>query len=191
MLPASQVGVGLFLAVVWCLFALCTGAYFMRMGVSDWRPVPVPRLLWLNTGVLVLSSVALQIALVAARRRQLDTVRLALVTGAITAIAFLVGQLMAWRELVADGYYLSSNPANSFFYLITGMHGLHIVGGLIALTVAIIRAWTPQWRMDRLRLSVELCAMYWHFLLFIWLAVFVLLAGWAADFIDICRQLLT
>jgi cytochrome c oxidase subunit III len=118
-------------------------------------------------------------------------VRLALVTGGITAVAFLVGQLMAWRELVADGYYLSSNPANSFFYLITGMHGLHIVGGLIALTVAIVRAWTPQWRMDRLRLSVELCAMYWHFLLFIWLAVFVLLAGWAADFIDICRQLLT
>jgi cytochrome c oxidase subunit III len=191
MMPAAKVGVGVFLAVVGCLFALFTSAYFMRMGLSDWHAMPVPRLLWLNTGVLVLSSVALQIALVAARRRQLDTVRLALVTGGITAVAFLVGQLMAWRELVADGYYLSSNPANSFFYLITGMHGLHIVGGLIALTVAIVRAWTPQWRMERLRLSVELCAMYWHFLLFIWLAVFVLLAGWAANFIDICRQLLT
>ena len=65
------------------------------------------------------------------------------------------------------------------------------IGGLIALAVVIVRAWTPQWRIERLRLSVELCAMYWHFLLFIWLAVFVLLAGWAADFIDICRQLLT
>ena len=191
MMPAAKVGVGVFLAVVGCLFALFTSAYFMRMGLSDWHAMPVPRLLWLNTGVLVLSSVALQIALIAARRRQIETVRLALVTGGITAVAFLVGQLMAWRELVAAGYYLSSNPANSFFYLITGMHGLHIVGGLIALAVVIVRAWTPQWRMERLRLSVELCAMYWHFLLFIWLAVFVLLAGWAADFIDICRQLLT
>ena len=134
-MPAAKVGVGVFLAVVGCLFALFTSAYFMRMGLSDWRAMPVPRLLWLNTGVLVLSSVALQCALVAARRRQLDMVRLGLVTGGITAVAFLVGQLMAWRELMADGYFLSSNPANSFFYLITGMHGLHIVGGLIALAV--------------------------------------------------------
>ena len=118
-MPAAKVGLGVFLAVVGCLFALFTSAYFMRMGLSDWQPMPVPRLLWLNTGVLVLSSVALQCALIAARRRQLDMVRLGLVTGGLTAIAFLIGPLMAWRELVADGYFLSGNPANSFFYLIT------------------------------------------------------------------------
>ena len=66
-MPAAKVGLGVFLAVVGCLFALFTSAYFMRMGLSDWRALPVPRLLWLNTGVLVLSSVALQCALVAAR----------------------------------------------------------------------------------------------------------------------------
>ena len=189
-MPAVKVGLGVFLAVVGCLFALFTSAYFMRMGLSDWQAMPVPRLLWLNTGVLLLSSVALQCALVAARRRQLDTVRLGLVTGGITAIAFLVGQVMAWRELTADGYFLSSNPANSFFYLMTAMHGLHILGGLVALAWTTVAAW-GQPRLERLRLSVELCAMYWHFLLFIWLAIFVLLAGWAADFIDICRQLLS
>ena len=97
---------------------------------------------------------------------------------------------MAWRELTADGYFLSSNPANSFFYLMTAMHGLHILGGLVALARTTVAAW-GQPRLERLRLSVELCAMYWHFLLFIWLAIFVLLAGWAADFIDICRQLLS
>ena len=80
MMPVAKVGVGVFLAVVGCLFALFTSAYFMRMGLSDWHAMPVPRLLWLNTGVLVLSSVALQIALIAARRRQLDMVRLGLVT---------------------------------------------------------------------------------------------------------------
>jgi cytochrome c oxidase subunit 3 len=191
-MPPAKVGLGVFLAVVGALFALFTSAYFMRMGLSDWRPMPVPKLLWLNTGMLMLSSVALQCALVAARRKDIRMVRLGLITGGLTALAFLIGQLQAWRDLVADGYYLSSNPANSFFYLITGMHGLHILGGLFGLGRTTAKAWSdaPNDR-QRLSLSVELCAMYWHFLLFIWLAIFVLLAGWAANFIDICRQLLS
>jgi cytochrome c oxidase subunit III len=189
-MPTAKIGMGVFLAVVGCLFALFTSAYLMRMSLSDWQPLPMPRLLWFNTAVLVLSSVALQVALAAARRGQLDTVRLGLATGGLTAFGFLIGQLLAWRELVADGYLLAGNPANSFFYLITGLHGLHIVGGLIGLARTTFRAWTST-RTDTFVLGVELCAMYWHFLLFIWLALFVLLAGWAADFIDICRQLLT
>jgi cytochrome c oxidase subunit 3 len=190
-MPAAKIGLGVFLAVVGCLFALFASAYFMRMELTDWRAMPLPPLLWINTGVLALSSVALQCALIAARRRQLDMVRLGLVTAAITTLAFLGGQLMAWRELTGDGYMLTANPANSFFYLLTGMHGLHIVGGLIALAVVAKHAWTPQWPSDRLRLGVELCAMYWHFLLFIWVGLFILLAGWAADLVAICRQLLT
>ncbi|MER9295730.1 cytochrome c oxidase subunit 3 [Mesorhizobium sp. M0621] len=189
-LPTAKIGLGVFLAVVGCLFALFTSAYFMRMAVSDWQPLPLPRLLWLNTGVLVLSSVALQCAVVAARKRQIDMVRLGLATAGLTALAFLVGQLVAWRQLTEDGYLLSSNPANSFFYLITGMHGLHILGGLVGLGRTTAGAWNGA-RPERLRLGVELCAMYWHFLLFVWLAIFALLAGWAATFIDICRQLLT
>jgi len=189
-MPAAKVGLGFFLAVVGCLFALFASAYFMRMALSDWQSLPVPRVLWFNTGILVLSSIALHLAVAASRKGQMDTTRLALATAGLTALAFLAGQLMAWRELSASGYLLSSNPANSFFYLITGMHGLHIIGGLVALGRTTAKAWSGVAR-DRLRLSIELCAMYWHFLLFIWLAVFVLLAGWASDFIDICRQLLT
>ncbi|MET0574715.1 MAG: cytochrome c oxidase subunit 3 [Mesorhizobium sp.] len=189
-MPTAKIGLGVFLAVVGCLFALFTSAYFMRMALSDWQPLPMPQLLWFNTLVLVLSSVALQVALMAARRGQLETVRLGLATGGLTAVAFLVGQLFAWRELAGDGYLLASNPANSFFYLITGLHGLHIVGGLIGLARTTFRAWTGT-PARKLALWVELCAMYWHFLLFIWLALFVLFAGWAASFIDICRQLLT
>ncbi|TIP83984.1 MAG: cytochrome-c oxidase, partial [Mesorhizobium sp.] len=189
-LPTAKIGLGVFLAVVGCLFALFTSAYFMRMALSDWQALPLPRVLWFNTGVLVLSSIALQCASVAARRGQIDTVRLGLVTAGLTALAFLVGQLVAWRELTADGYLLTANPANSFFYLITGMHGLHILGGLVGLGRTTAGAWNGT-RPERLRLSVELCAMYWHFLLFVWLAIFALLAGWAATFIEICRQLLT
>ncbi|MGX9120085.1 cytochrome c oxidase subunit 3 [Mesorhizobium sp. BHbsci] len=189
-LPTAKIGLGVFLAVVGCLFALFTSAYFMRMALSDWQALPLPRVLWFNTGVLVLSSIALQCASVAARRGQIDTVRLGLVTAGLTALAFLIGQLVAWRELTADGYLLTANPANSFFYLITGMHGLHILGGLVGLSRTTAGAWNGA-RPERLRLSVELCAMYWHFLLFVWLAIFALLAGWAATFIEICRQLLT
>ncbi|GLS34587.1 cytochrome-c oxidase [Mesorhizobium tianshanense] len=189
-LPTAKIGLGVFLAVVGCLFALFTSAYFMRMALSDWQALPLPRVLWFNTGVLVLSSIALQCASVAARRGQIDTVRLGLATAGLTALAFLIGQLVAWRELTADGYLLTANPANSFFYLITGMHGLHILGGLVGLGRTAAGAWNGA-RPERLRLSVELCAMYWHFLLFVWLAIFALLAGWAASFIEICRQLLT
>jgi cytochrome c oxidase subunit III len=189
-LPTAKIGLGVFLAVVGCLFALFTSAYFMRMALSDWQALPLPRVLWFNTGVLVLSSIALQCASVAARRGQIDTVRLGLVTAGLTALAFLIGQLVAWRELTADGYLLTANPANSFFYLITGMHGLHILGGLVGLSRTTAGAWNGA-RPERLRLSVELCAMYWHFLLFVWLAIFALLAGWAATFFEICRQLLT
>ncbi|SFO86313.1 cytochrome c oxidase subunit 3 [Mesorhizobium sp. NFR06] len=189
-LPTAKIGLGVFLAVVGCLFSLFTSAYFMRMGLSDWRPLPLPRLLWLNTGVLVLSSVALQCAVIAARRGQIDMARLGLATAGLTALAFLAGQLMAWRQLTEDGYLLASNPANSFFYLITAMHGLHILGGLIGLGRTSASAWSGA-RPQRLSLSVELCAMYWHFLLFVWLCIFAVLAGWAATFIDICRQLLT
>lgn len=189
-IPTAKIGLGVFLAVVGCLFALFTSAYFMRMELSDWRPLPLPNLLWFNTGVLVLSSVALQCAVVAARKGQMDTVRLGLVTAGLTAIGFLVGQLFAWRILADEGFLLSSNPANSFFYLITGLHGLHILGGLAGLGRTTIKAWSGA-PMARVRVGVEMCAMYWHFLLFVWLGLFVLFAGWAADFIDICRQLLT
>lgn len=190
LMPTAKIGLGLFLAVVGCLFALFASAYFMRMELSDWQALPMPRLLWVNTGVLVLSSVALHVGVVAVRKDQMDTARLALVTGGLTALAFLAGQLIAWRELSESGYPLRTNPANSFFYLLTAMHGLHIIGGLIALGRTTAKAWSIVPR-ERLELSIELCAMYWHFLLFIWLGVLVLISGWAADFITICRQLLT
>ncbi|TIO33699.1 MAG: cytochrome-c oxidase, partial [Mesorhizobium sp.] len=121
---------------------------------------------------------------------QTDMVSLGLATAGLTALAFLIGQLIAWRQLTDDGYLLDSNPANSFFYLITAMHGLHILGGLVGLGRTSIGAWTGA-RPQRLRLGIELCAMYWHFLLFVWLGIFAVLCGWAATFVSICQRLLT
>jgi cytochrome c oxidase subunit 3 len=189
-LPPAKIGLGVFLAVVGSLFALIISAYSMRMNMVDWRALPVPRLLWLNTGVLVLSSVALQWAQVAARRNDMDRVIVGLCAGGASAVTFLVGQLLAWQQLRVAGYFLASNPANSFFYLITAVHGLHLMGGLVALGRTTAKVWRGA-AMTQVRLSVELCAIYWHFLLLIWLVLLALLTGWADDFVDICRQLLT
>jgi cytochrome c oxidase subunit III len=189
-LPAAKIGLGVFLAVVGALFALFVSAYIMRMELVDWRALPVPPVLWFNTFVLVLSSAALQWAQRAARRDQRDDVLTGLLAGSISAVIFLIGQLLAWQQLSAAGYVPTANPANGFFYLITATHGLHLLGGLVALG----RTTTKAWRgvdVSSLRLSVELCTMYWHFLLLVWLIMLALLTGWADDFVALCRQLLT
>src|SRR3982074_2952363 len=189
-LPAAKIGLGVFLAVVGSLFALFISAYSMRMNMVDWRALPVPKLLWFNTGVLVTSSTAVQWALMAARRNYMNGFIVGLCAGGASAVTFLVGQLLAWQQLKVAGYFLASNPANSFFYLITAMHGLHLMGGLVALGRTTAKVWRSV-AVTQLRLSVELCAIYWHFLLLVWLFLLGLLTGWTDDFIDICRQLLT
>jgi cytochrome c oxidase subunit 3 len=187
--PAIKVGLGIFLAVIGGLFALFISAYFMRMELPDWRALAMPRILWLNTGILVLSSVALHCAVIAARAGKLKALRQDLMAGGVAAVLFLVGQGLAWQEIAAQGYFATSTPASSFFYLLTGVHGLHIAGGLLVLARTTIRAWTPE-KPDQLRISTELCATYWHFMLLIWFVIIVLLAGWLSDFVDICRQLI-
>lgn len=192
-LPAVKLGLGVFLAVAGSLFALLISAYLMRVGatnVLDGPKLPGSRLLWFNTGMLVLSSAALQWAWLQARRRQMDGVRINLLVAAVSALGFVVGQLLVWRQLTQAGYFLASNPANSFFYLLTGVHGLHVLGGLAALGRTSARAW-PGIATEPVRLGVELCAIYWHFLLLVWLVVFSLVMGWADSFADICRALIT
>lgn len=189
-LPPAKIGLGVFIAVAGSLFALLMSAYSMRIGMADWRTLPVPALLWINTGVLVVSSVALHWAYLAARRNDADGLIVGLLAGGASSIIFLAGQLVVWQQLNVAGYFVSSNPANAFFYLITATHGLHLVGGLVALGRTTSKVWRGA-RMVEVRLSVELCAMYWHFLLLVWLVLLGLLTGWTDSFVNICRQLLT
>jgi cytochrome c oxidase subunit III len=192
-LPTAKIGLGVFLAVVGSLFALFMSAYSMRMSLADWRPLPLPPLLWLNTALLVFSSLALQYAWVAARRGRFDDVRTGVTAGGVSALAFLAGQLLAWQQLAAAGYFLASNPANAFFYMLTAAHGLHLVGGLVALVRAGRRVLRGN-DLARVQLSVELCAIYWHFLLLVWALLFAMLLletnESLADFIIRCKSLL-
>lgn len=189
--PAVKIGLFVFLGVVGALFSLSVSAYFMRMASADWWATPVPRLLWANTAVLVLSSGALEWAKREARHDRMESLPLALAAAFSLAVLFLIGQIQAWRELVSAGYVLADNPANSFFYMLTGLHGLHILGGLVVLGRTTVRVFAADVPRDRLRLSVDLSAIYSHFMLAVWLLLFVLFAGWANDFIDLCRQLIS
>lgn len=173
-LPDAKLGLFVFLAVIASLFGLFISAYTMRMELGDWRPLPDPNLLWLNTGLLIFSSIALQWAYIATGKGQVNTVRNALLVGGFFAFAFMAGQLLAWQQLVEAGYYAHTNPANAFFYLITGLHGLHLLGGLVAWGRTTIKLSSGD-EMAGIRKSVELCAVYWHFLLAIWVILFGLM----------------
>lgn len=174
-LPIAKIGLGVFLGVAGTLLMLLVSAYAIRMDMEDWRPLPWPQLLWANTAVLVLSSVALHRARAAARRTApREEVRSWLLVGGLAAVAFLVGQILAWRQLAEAGYRPATNPADAFFYLLTAIHALHVLGGLVALARAAARL--RHAGIEALRLSVELCATYWHFLLVAWIVLFALLA---------------
>ena len=173
-LPTAKVFLSIFLGVVTAIFGLLTAAYFIRMTYADWQSLPIPALLWLNTAILILSSVALQWARTSAGHQQADRVRRGLLAGGALAFAFLVGQFLVWQQLGSLGYFVDTNPSNSFFYLITGLHGLHLLGGLVAWLRASLRLWRGA-DTDKIRMSVELCAVYWHFLLLVWLVMFGLL----------------
>ena len=163
-----------FLCVASVLFGLFIAAYFIRMGYSDWQSIPVPALLWLNTAVLIASSIAFQWAAVSARRESSDGIKLGLYVGGGCTLVFLVGQWLAWQQLQGLGYFVYSNPSNGFFYMLTTVHGLHLFGGLIAWVRATSRVHRSR-EMVRCRMILELCAIYWHFLLLIWLVLFGLL----------------
>jgi cytochrome c oxidase subunit III len=173
-LPTVKVGLGVFLAVATSLFALLISAYFMRRMETDWITFAVPKVLWLNTGVLILASVAMQWTRRAAERDQIDGVRIGLAAGGVFTFAFLAGQLWAWQQLDAVGVFAAMNPAIAFFYLLTALHAIHLLGGLVVWGRTTARAWRVD-AVGDVRLSVELCTVYWHFLLAVWVVLFALL----------------
>jgi cytochrome c oxidase subunit 3 len=178
-LPPAKIGLWAFLGVITSLFGLFISAYWMRMGhahgdLGDWNPLTVPRQLWVNTALLILSSAAMQWARSGASHARADRVRAGLIAGGVFAWAFLAGQLLAWHQLSASGFMVN-NPAVAFFYLLTGVHGLHLLGGLFVWGKTVVKMMRPGVELVDLRLSVELCTVYWHYLLLVWLVLFAVL----------------
>lgn len=182
-LPRAELALRIFLVVVTVLFALLTFAYAERMVDESWRPAPPLRLLWLNTGMLVLASGAFQWAKIGmdraessplSRPRAMKQVKRGLLAAGVFGSAFLGGQIVAWWQLNSMPSFDITHPAVAFFCLITGLHALHMLGGLVAWGATAASA-DEAVHLVRLRQSVRLCAIYWHYLLAVWLVLFGLL----------------
>lgn len=174
--PTAKIALWVFLGVATSLFALFVSAYAMRINYLDWTPLPEPRLLTWNTVTLIVASIAMQWAVISARRGAVEGIRTGLVVGGGLAAVFLIGQLIVWKQLADAGHHLNDSAATGFFYLLTAVHGLHVLGGLVAWVRAFARL-GGQAPPQKVRLGVELCAIYWHFLLAIWLVLFAVLAS--------------
>ncbi len=172
----ARVGLKMFLIVVGVLFFLLTVSYAGRMVYEDWRPVPQPWLMWQNTAMLMLASAGLHWAQSAMRRDEWNQVKMGLIGAGAFTIGFIVGQLLAWQQLVDKGVFELTNPAVALFILITGLHGLHMLGGLVAWGRTADKVWQrDKFELNKVRQSIDNCTLYWHFLLAVWLVLFGLL----------------
>jgi len=169
--PPGMYRLGLLIACgsILAFFAALVVAFYWRSRTPPfWEPVTLPRTLWLSTAIILVSSVTFEAARRAYRRGlHLIAARFLVVTACLGA-AFLASQLSAWLNLVHRGYYLAQNPYSSFFYMFTGLHAAHLIGGLIALFIVVLGRSTR-------RETVDTVAYYWHFLGVLWIALFVIL----------------
>jgi cytochrome c oxidase subunit III len=199
-LRRARLGLAVAVAPIVMLFVSFTSAYVVRKGlptlddrtggyVHDWLQVSLPMLLLLiNTTILVMSSITMELA----RRQITRQAALAPVRSipgvtlgdessfpwmsatVVLGLGFLAGQWMAWRELANRGFYLATSPSSSFVYLLTGMHALHLAGGIVSLlyagTISLLRR-----PVDARRIVVDVTAWYWHFMALLWVYVFALL----------------
>jgi cytochrome c oxidase subunit III len=198
-LRRARLGLLVALTPVLMLFVSFSSAYVVRQGlptldprtnqlVRDWIPVTLPRLLLINTGVLILSSPFMELA-----RRQIKG-QVALASNAaqpevsagaqvkipwlgitlLFGLTFLFGQWTAWRQLAASGFYVATTPSSSFVYLLTGTHAVHLMGGVLALFVAGIASLLHRSVATR-SIVVDVTAWYWHFMAALWIYILCLL----------------
>jgi cytochrome c oxidase subunit III len=197
-LRRARLGLIVGLSGIAMIFISFTSAYVVRQGLPtldprtntllhDWFPVPLPRLLLLNTVVLLISSVTMELARRQAARKALA--QFASVPGVsveakeeiswlaltvVLGLSFLTGQWMAWRELAANGFYVGSSPSSSFVYLLTGMHGVHLLGGVVALLSAGVASVLRR-SADSQSILVDITGWYWHFMALLWVYILCLL----------------
>jgi cytochrome c oxidase subunit 3 len=180
--PAKRVGLWLFLAVVTALFGLFVSAYYMRLNghhesgpATDWVALSEPPVLWLNTLLLIAASVAMQAARKSVQGGNVAGSFKALLVGGLLTLAFLGGQFYAWALVRNSEFFSPLNPAVAFFYLLTAVHGLHLLGGLYVWGRTLARLRKKDVEVIDVRLSVELASVYWHFLQLVWLGLFAVM----------------
>jgi cytochrome c oxidase subunit III len=170
------------LAAILMMFTALTSAYIVRAASSnDWLPLAMPKVLLFSTALIIVSSLTLE----AARRKLKELAQAAykrwLLITVILGLGFVASQLLAWRQLIGQGIYVSSNPHSSFFYLLTATHGAHLLGGLLALVYLTIRTQASSdsdVAVAKRQAAADAAALYWHFMAVLWIYLFVLLFYW-------------
>jgi cytochrome c oxidase subunit 3 len=166
-------GMALGIVSILMFFMALASAFLVRRGSGDWVPVHIPTLMWINTVVLLTSSATLEMARHRLAQGRVSAYRNLWLVTTILGVGFLAGQIVAWRQLVAEGIYLASNPASSFFYIFTGAHALHLFGG-VAAVIYVAKRNFDQAQVTR-SVAAEVTSYYWHFMDALWLFLLALL----------------
>ncbi|HEY0406049.1 MAG TPA: cytochrome c oxidase subunit 3 [Pyrinomonadaceae bacterium] len=177
-----RIGMWIALASILMLFTALTSAYIVRAGTgNDWRPIAMPRLLWVSTTLILTSSLTISRALRALKRADHSTYKRWLLLTVVLGLGFLATQLLSWQQLVAQRVYVSTNPHSSFFYLLTAVHGAHLLGGIFGLDYLLLRSWrkASSAKSEAKRAAAAgAVALYWHFMDGLWIFLFLLLFLW-------------
>ena len=174
-LSREKLGVRTIMVVSTVIFSLFIVSYSDRMLVHDWRSLSEPWLLWINTIILIFTSFVFHKAKILSDKSELEKAKNYLLLVGFLTFAFITGQLLVWQHYVNLGHYASTNPANAFFYLFTALHGLHVLGGLFFWGRATTKLFTKNFNVLKIKQAIELCAIYWHFLLIVWFILFGLM----------------
>ncbi|MCS6822386.1 MAG: cytochrome c oxidase subunit 3 [Microscillaceae bacterium] len=167
----------LFIVAIIMFFAAFTSAYIVRQAEGNWLIFELPKVLWLSSLVILISSATMHWAYLSAKKDKITNLKIAIITTFLLGMLFLYLQFEAWKALVADGVFFAgkdANPSGSFLYVLTGLHGLHLISGLIYLGIVLWATFAGLVHQKRL-LRIEMCAVYWHFLGLLWIYLFVFL----------------
>ena len=176
-LSKAKLGVRTIMVVSTVIFSLFIVSYSDRMLVHDWRGLSEPWLLWINTIILIFTSFVFHKAKVLSDKNEFEKAKNYLLLVGFLTFAFITGQILVWHHYVNLGQYASTNPANAFFYLFTAIHGVHVLGGLFFWGRAITKLVTKNFNVLKIKQAIELCAIYWHFLLIVWFILFGLMVA--------------
>ncbi|MEQ8880027.1 MAG: cytochrome c oxidase subunit 3 [Cyclobacteriaceae bacterium] len=164
----------LFIITVAMLFAALTSAYLVKQSEGNWPEIVFPSLFNTTSVIIVLSSISLHFAYLAAKRNNLLQIRVGLTVTSLLAIAFIIGQYMSWGQLISQDVFFVGHPAGSFIYVFTGLHAVHLIGGLIFLAIVLYNAFNYKVHSKSLN-QLEMCVTYWHFLGGLWLYLYLFL----------------
>ena len=179
----SRILTGFLLLVVLMTFGGLIAAYIViaTNGVAEWKPFALPVQVWISTAIILISSIAYTLAKSSIDRNDQPAAKRWLIATTVLGATFISSQILAWVALNSRGFYLRGNPYAGFFYVLTAVHAVHVLGGIAALGSILLKSWYPTLNPDEIakrKTLGQVVGWYWHFMGAIWIVLFVLLGFW-------------